>query len=66
MFAVPILQAALSHDVPSGSDIMPYNKIDKPLMFYIFSGNVMTSIITLHKKRENLDVLTPKMRFYVI
>ena len=29
----------LSHDV-SGNDIMPYNKMDKPLVVYIFS-NVM-------------------------
>ena len=30
----------LSHEVASGSDITPCNKIDKPLVFYRFS-NVM-------------------------
>ena len=32
-----------SHDVPSGSEITPCNKIDKPLVIITFSGNVMTS-----------------------
>ena len=36
------------YDVASGSEITPCNKIDKPLVVYRFSGNVMTSIITLH------------------
>ena len=39
---------------------MPCNKIDKPLVVYRFSGNVMTSIIKLHKIRQNLDVFTLK------
>ena len=34
----------LSHDVESGSEITPCNKIDKPLVVYRFTGNVMTSI----------------------
>ena len=38
----------LSHDVMSGSEITPCNKIDKPQVVYRFSGNVMTSIITSH------------------
>ena len=49
---------------------MPHNKINKgtsglqkPLVVYRFSGNVITSIITLHKIREKLDVFTPKMQF---
>ena len=38
----------LSYDVASGSDsIRPCNKIDKPLVDYRFSGNVMTSRITM-------------------
>ena len=37
----------LSHDVAYGSEITPCNKIDKPLVVYRFSGNVMTSITTL-------------------
>ena len=38
---------ALSYDVASGSEIKPCNKIDKPLVVYRFTGNVMTSIATL-------------------
>ena len=56
----------LSHDVESGSDIMSCNKIDKPLVVYRFSGNVMTFIMTLRKIMENLDVFTPKMQFLSI
>ena len=37
----------LSYDVESGSEITPCNKIDKPLVVYRFTGNVMTSITTL-------------------
>ena len=37
----------LSYDVASGSEITPCNKIDKPLVVYRFTGNVMTSIIML-------------------
>ena len=50
----------LSHDVASGSDIMLFNKIDKPQVVYRFSGNIMTSIITLCKRWQNLDGFTPK------
>ena len=38
---------ALSYDVASGSEITPCNRIDKPLVVYRFTGNVMTSITTL-------------------
>ena len=38
---------SLSYNVASGSEIMPCNKIDKPLIVYRFLGNVMTSITTL-------------------
>ena len=37
----------LSYDIASGSEITPCNKIDKPLVVYRFTGNVMTSITTL-------------------
>ena len=37
----------LSYDVAPGSEIMSCIKIDKPLVVYRFSGNVMTSIIVL-------------------
>ena len=34
-----------NYDVVTGSEISTCNKIDKPLMVYILSGNVMLSII---------------------
>ena len=37
----------LLYDVASGSEITPCNKICKPLVFYRFTGTVMTSITTL-------------------
>ena len=37
----------LSYDEASGSEITPCNKIDKPLVVYRFTENVMTSITTL-------------------
>ena len=40
-------QTRLSYDVASMSEITPCNKIDKPLVVYRFTGNVMTSITTL-------------------
>ena len=40
----------LSYDVASESEITPCNKIDKPLVVYRFTGNVMTSITTLRTK----------------
>ena len=37
----------LSYGVASWSEITPCNKIDRPLVVYRFSGNVLTSITTL-------------------
>ena len=37
----------ISCDVASGSEITSCNKIDKPLVVYRFTGNVMTSVTTL-------------------
>ena len=37
----------LSYDVASESEITPCIKIDKPLVVYRFTGNVMTSITTV-------------------
>ena len=42
-----IVDIVLSYDVASGSEITPCNKIDKPLVVYRFTGNVVTSITTL-------------------
>ena len=41
------VSVCLSHDVAPGSEITPCNKIDKPLVVYRFTGNVMTSITTM-------------------
>ena len=45
--AVSTVYIYLSYDVASGSEKTPCNKIDKPLVVYRFTGNVMTSITTL-------------------
>ena len=37
----------LSFDVASWSEITPCSKIDKPLVVYRFSGNVMMSIMLI-------------------
>ena len=52
-----ILKSVLSSDFTSGNDITPCNKMDKPLAVYRLSkiNYIMTSIITLPKKGENLD-----------
>ena len=42
-----LLLLLVSHDVASGSEITPCIKIDKALVVYSFTGNVMTSITTL-------------------
>ena len=46
-FSFKILLCILSYDVESGSEIMPWNRIDKPLVVYRSTGNLMTSITTL-------------------
>ena len=56
-----IVDPLLSYDVASGSEITPRNKIDKPLVVYRFSGNVMTSITTLCSYLQNYYVFTPEM-----
>ena len=38
-----IVKYTLSYDVASGSEITPYHKIDKPLVVFRLTGNVMTS-----------------------
>ena len=40
---------------------MPCNKIDKPLVVNRFSENLVTSIITLRKRGENIDVFIPDL-----
>ena len=56
------------HDVAPGSDKTPCNKIDKPLMVYRFGGNLMTSIITRLKIRENPKVVTKNAtsQFFIV
>ena len=48
------MTARVSYDVASGGEIMPCNKIDKPLVVYRFSGNVFTPEI---KFQSNLNVI---------
>ena len=60
MSRLGVIKCHLSHDIVSGSDTTPCNKIYKPLVVYRFPGNVLTSIITLRKIMENLDVLKTK------
>ena len=43
----PYSEYGLSYGVASGSEIRPCIKINKTLMVYRFTGNVMTSITTL-------------------
>ena len=64
-FVLNLRYQYLSHDVASWSEKSPCNKIDKPPVDYRFTGNVMTSIITLRKRWPNLDVFMPKIRFLI-
>ena len=50
-----MIHTNLSYDVASGSEMTPCNKIDKPLVVYRFTGNVMTSITKL---RHNDKIIT--------
>ena len=43
-WSAAVMNDPLSYDVTSGSEITPCNKIDKPLVVYGFTGNVMMSI----------------------
>ena len=45
-----VVYIVLSHDVASGSDIKPCNKIDKPLVVHRLAHNIMTSSTTLCKR----------------
>ena len=47
LFFANSVKTYLSYDVASGSEITPCNKIDKTLVVYRFTGNVMTSITTV-------------------
>ena len=50
------IMGCLSYDVVSGSELTPGNKIDKPLVVYRFSGNIMTSITML--RTQNGKIIT--------
>ena len=52
-----ITKFTLSYDVASGSDITPYNKIDKQLVVCRFSGNVMMYIRGgIQKSMDKLNI----------
>ena len=55
---VLVIENPLSYDVASGSEITPCSKIYKPLVVYIFLGNVMTSITPL---RSLLYIIMTKL-----
>ena len=55
----------LSYDVASGSEITPCDKIDKPLVVYRFTGNVMTSITTSVHNDKIMTFLRQKSDFKV-
>ena len=57
------VELLLSHNVASGSEIRPWNIIDKPLVVYRVVRNVMTGNKTLRKRLQNLVVFTPKYDF---
>ena len=61
-----ILLSYLSYDVASGSDITSCININKPLVVYRFSGNVMPSIIMLSTQRQNNFVYARNKFFKVI
>ena len=50
---------ALSHDITSGSDIMPCNKNDKPLDVYEFSNVTQQVALKMTKTQflSNLNVM---------
>ena len=56
----------LSHEVMAGSEITPCMNIEKPLVVYIFLGNVMTSKTTLRTDWQTYDVFTTECYFKVI
>ena len=44
----------------SGSEKTPCNKIDEPLVVNRVSGNVMTSVTTLHTNNEKIITFLPQ------
>ena len=56
------LKYKLSYDVKPGSEITPCNKIDKPLVVYRFTRNVMTSI-TINVHNDAISTFTSEMKF---
>ena len=53
----------LSYDVASGIEITPCNKIDKPLVVYRFSGNVIVYNKAAYIMK-NYNLLTAEMRVH--
>ena len=59
-YSMILFYILVSYDVAPGSEIIPCNKVDKPLAVYRFSGNVMTTITKLRK----CTYLIKLIRFY--
>ena len=60
-----VQKTLLSYDVASGSEITQCNKIDKPLVVYRFTGNIMTPITTLRHNDKIITFLRQKYDFKV-
>ena len=65
-YFVKTIKLCLSNDVASGSEITSCNTIDKPLVVYRLSGEVMTSITTWHTNWQNYNFFRQKWDFKVI
>ena len=63
---VSVIHFVLSYDIPSGSEITPCIKIDKPPVFYRFWGNYEMKTITTSCIWQNLDVFTLKRDYKII
>ena len=63
MLFYQFMDYVLSYDIASGSEITPCNKIDKPLVVYRCSENVMKSKTTMRTKLTTLYFLKAEMRF---
>ena len=56
----------LSYDIASESKIPPCIKIDKPLVVYRFSGNVIKMTLLMPRIWQNPNIFTQKYNFKMI
>ena len=60
LYSKQVNKTKLSYDVASESEITPCNKINKPLVVYRFTGNVMTTITTCIHNDKRITFLRQK------